>query len=227
MFARRAAMAAILTALPHLAHPAWAVPIFQPIIQEVLYDVPGPDTPSVFTELVAPAHFDLHGWSLVGVNGSSGDPYRVVDLTGAIVPGDGILVIATAAATLELAGTRDFIGSVDWQNGPDAVQLRNPFDEIIDALQYGDAGPGNAGEGAPAADVPPGVALSRDDASTDTGDNARDFRERPPTPGRVRAEPQPIPEPGTWVLLLFGSVLLTRAGRHERARSRRGVIPKG
>lgn len=210
MFAKRVAMVALLIALPHLTHFAQATPILQPRIQEVLYDVPGPDSPSVFTELVAPASFALDGWTLVGVNGSSGDPYRIVDLTGAIVPADGILVIATAAATTELVAVRDFIASVDWQNGPDAIQLRDPLDAIVDALQYGDAGPGNAGEGAPAVDVAPGLSLSRDEASADTGDNAIDFSEGTPTPGWVRPEvdPEPVSEPGSWALLLIGSGLL-------------------
>jgi len=79
---------------------------------------------------------------------------------------------------------RDFTANVDWQNGPDAVQLRDPADAIVDALQYGDAGEFNAGEGLPASSASAGRSLSRDRLSSDSNDNAADFSPLdPPTPG--------------------------------------------
>ena len=191
-----------LVVLVTIPHTAWATPI---VIQEVLYDAPGPDAPFAFTELVGPPGISLDGWSLVGVNGSTGSPYRTIDLTGSSIPLDGIFVIATASASIELAAERDLIGNVDWQNGPDAIQLRNTLGEvpeIIDALQYGDAGEGNAGEGRPAPDIEPGFSLSRDPLSTDTDDNATDFRAATPTPGRV--EVVTIPEPPSLALVFLG-----------------------
>lgn len=98
-----------------------------PIIHEVFYDAVGSDTGQVFTEIYGEAGMSLSGWSLVGINGSSGSPYRTIDLTGAVIPADSILVIAQSSATPLLAGFRDFVANVDWQNGPDAVQFLDPW----------------------------------------------------------------------------------------------------
>ena len=198
MILLRAAALVILTTFPHAV---WASPI---LIQEVFYDASGPDSPFAFTELVGPPGASLDGWSLAGVNGSNGTPYRTLDLTGSSIPLDGIFVIATASANIELAAQRDLIGNVDWQNGPDAVVLWNTLVEVLDALQYGDAGLGNAGEGRPALDVAAGFSLSRDPFSTDTNDNAADFHAATPTPGRVGAVAVTVPEPTSEALLLLG-----------------------
>ena len=132
-----------------------------PIIQEVLYDGPGSDADDAFTELSGTPGENLDGWTLVDVNGGDGGDYRTVDLSGALFPADGILVIATSSAAGEVLLQRDLVGSVDWQNGPDAVQLRDPGGTVVDALQYGDAGAFSAGEGAPAPRVAAGESLSR------------------------------------------------------------------
>ena len=169
-------------------------------IQEVLYDGAGSDVVDVFTELSGPPGTSLDGWSLVGVNGGDGEPYRTVDLSGAAIPADGILVVAASKANPGLAVIRDLTGSVDWQNGPDAVQLRDPNDQIVDALQFGDAGAFNAGEGTPAPTTPAGHSLSRDAAGTDTGDNAADFSVlQVPTPGTAVTEGFLISLPDTTV----------------------------
>lgn len=170
--------------------PAAASPI---VIQEVLYDPAGPDAPGAFTELFGPPGMNLDGWTLVGVNGSSGTPYRSIDLSASIIPLDGIFVIAAASAGAALAAVRDLIGNVDWQNGPDAVQLWDPLGAIVDALQYGDAGGGNAGEGRPAPDPASGLSLSRNRLGADTGDNATDFLVGEPTPGWMRSAEASIP----------------------------------
>ena len=183
------AAAALLAAAPAAA---------QVRIQEVLYDGAGSDVVDVFTELSGPAGTSLDGWSLVGVNGGDGEPYRTIDLSGSAIPADGILVVATSKANPGLAVIRDLTGSVDWQNGPDAVQLRDPNDQIVDALQFGDAGAFNAGEGTPAPTTPAGHSLSRDAAGTDTGDNAADFSIlQVPTPGTAVTEAFLISLPDT------------------------------
>ena len=140
----------------------------------------------------------LDGWSLVGINGGTGLPYRTLDLTGATIPTDGLLVVATSSAESGLAAVRDFIANVDWQNGPDAVQLVDPFMSIVDAIQYGSAGINNAGFGLPALDPPAGSSLSRDLFGTQTFDNASDFTMGLPSPGLgpTPIEPQPVPEEG-------------------------------
>ncbi len=192
------------------------------IIQEVLYDGPGTDSDDVFTEIYGAPGTDLSGWSLSGINGSDGQVYRTIDLSGLTIPDDGILVIATSAANLELALERDFIANVDWQNGPDALHLLYAG-QIMDALQYGDAGNYNAGEGAFALDVSGSVSLSRDQFGTDTNDNATDFIAAEPTPGRGPAV-VPVPAAG-WLL---GSALGLLAAIRKRAvesRERRNRLP--
>ena len=153
-------------------------------IHEVLYDGPGTDGDDAFIEIVGAPGSSLDGWRLVGINGSNGDLYRDLDLSGAVIPADSILVIATSSAAGAVLEERDFVANVDWQNGPDAVQLRDSTDTIVDALQYGDAGEFNAGEGTPAVNASSGQSLSRDRASTDTDDNLSDFSPLDtPTPG--------------------------------------------
>jgi predicted extracellular nuclease len=159
------------------------VPLRATVINEVLYDGPGADSDDAFTEISAAPGTSLDGWSLVGVNGGDGAAYRVVDLSGAIVPADGLLVVATSSAAGEVLTARDLTGSVDWQNGPDAVVLLDAEGQVVDALQYGDAGPNNAGEGSPAPDVAGGDSLSRDASHTDSDDNLADFAPADPTPG--------------------------------------------
>ena len=195
-----------------LATPAEAAPI----IQEVFYDASGPDAGEVFTEIFGTAGMSLAGWSLVGINGGTGLPYRTLDLTGAIIPDDGLLVIAGGSADPALAAVRDFTANVDWQNGPDAVQLIDPFLLVIDAVQYGNAGINNAGFGSPASDPPAGSSLSRDLFGTNTGDNASDFIGGTPSPGfgPTPVTPQPVPEPSTVLLLTCG--LLPLAARRRR-----------
>ena len=179
-----------------------------PIIHEVFYDAVGSDTGQVFTEIYGEAGMSLSGWSLVGINGSSGLPYRSIDLTGAVIPADSLLVIAQSSATPLLAGFRDFVANVDWQNGPDAVQFLDPWGRLADALQYGDAGLHNAGEGTFAFDAAAGSSLTRDLLGSDTNDNGIDFSAGIPSPGLgpPPLPPNPIPEPPTMLLLCSGLV---------------------
>jgi hypothetical protein len=168
-----------------IAAAAVAQPVrAQVVIHEVLYDGLGGDADDAFTELVGPPGTSLDDWSLVGINGGTGTSYRVIDLSGTTIPSDSVFVVATSSANDSLAAVRDLIGSVDWQNGPDAVQLIDAMGSIVDALQYGDATPFNAGEGFPAPRTAAGESLSRDDAGTDSDDNLADFTRQPvPSPG--------------------------------------------
>jgi opacity protein-like surface antigen len=185
------------------------------VIQEVLYDGPGTDPDDVFTELFGTPGTDLTGWTLAGINGTDGSVYRTIDLSGYVIPDDGIFVIATSLANPDLALQSDLFANVDWQNGPDAVQLLDNG-VIVDALQYGDAGLFNAGEGSFAVDVTSGMSLSRDGFGTDTNDNAIDFSAMIPTPG---TGPTVVPVPAA--VWLFGTGL----GLLGFLRRRRGPEP--
>ena len=174
------------------------------VIQEVLYDGLGSDADDVFTELFGTPGASLNGWTLVGINGRNGESYRTIDLSGALIPDDGLLLIATSSANVGLAALTDFVANVDWQNEPDAVQLW--FNDVLqDALQYGDAGVNNAGEGAHAATTPASMSLSRSFFGTDTDDNAADFLVGEATPG---AGPAVVPVPAAAWLLASALVML-------------------
>jgi hypothetical protein len=156
------------------------------VINELFYDADGVDGPHVFTELWGPPSMALDGHWLVGVNGFSGQDYAPVDLSGAVIPADGLLVVATSSATGEVLAARDLVGNVDWQNGPDSVQLRGPGGVVVDAVAYGNfdaINPYSAGEGDPAPDVPFDSSLSRDLNHFDRDDNAMDFVQSVPSPG--------------------------------------------
>ncbi|MGH9325023.1 MAG: hypothetical protein ACRD3V_34720 [Vicinamibacteria bacterium] len=190
-----------------MAEPGFPIPILR--IHEVFYDAEGSDSAHVFTELSGAPGTSLDGFRLLGIDGGSGLLYRSLDLTGASIPADGLLVIATTRAIGELLSVRDFIADVDWQNGPDAVQLWNPFGAIVDAIQYGDAGSFHLGEGSFAPDTQAGFSLSRDLSSGDTGDNLADFAVLAPTPGTGRAF---VPEPVSSMVLFLGLAGVVASG---------------
>lgn len=185
------------------------------LINEVFYDGPGADADDVFTELFGTPGLGLDGWSITGTNGATGAVYRAIDLTGAVIQNDGILVIATDLASGSVLAARDFTANVDWQNGPDSIQLLN-MGVTVDALQYGDAGSFNRGEGAPAPDVAAGHSLSRDASGTDSSNNFTDFMDQStPTPGSGPALAS-VPEPGSLALMMLGSMALVGVGRRRR-----------
>jgi len=185
------------------------------VINEVLYDGPGSDADDVFTELFGTPGLALDGWSLTGTNGADGSVYRAVNLDGGVIPADGIFLIATLGTAL---GGVDLSANVDWQNGPDSIQLMDSGGRIADALQYGDAGGFNAGEGLPTTDVGAGMSLSRDLFGTDTDDNLADFLVlQAPTPGSG-PNLTTVPEPGSLGLMVPGLLCLAwlSSGRVRR-----------
>jgi hypothetical protein len=84
-----------------------------PILNEVYYDTLGSDAPTVFTEILGKPGTILDGWTLVAINGADREIYQRIDLTGAVVPDDRLIVIATGYATLKLVLELDFIAHVD------------------------------------------------------------------------------------------------------------------
>jgi hypothetical protein len=190
--------------------PGFAVPL----LHEVFYDAEGSDAAHVFTEIAGIPGTALDGYRLVGIDGDSGLVYRQIDLTGAVIPGDGLLVIATAQALGEVLSVRDFIAPVDWQNGPEAIQIWDALGVVVDALQYGDAGSHHLGEGLFAPDPPMGFSLTRDLLSSDTGDNQTDFQVSTPTPGTGRVVAS-VPEPEISLVLVLGLMGVATIGRHS------------
>lgn len=204
------ALCALCLAASSLFLPASACAI---VISEILYDATGSDAGNVFVELYGTPGTNLSGWSLQAINGDNGAPYKTVSLSGSI-PTDGVFVIADM---LSGGGTNianaDLITSVDFQNGPDSVQL---FDgaTLIDAIGYGDfTALFFAGEGDPAPDPSPGSSLARSNPVFDTNDNQTDFIVlTTPTPGTVPITAVPLP-PALWLL---GSGIALLSLRHKR-----------
>jgi hypothetical protein len=142
------------------------------IINEIYYDEPASDE-NCYTELSGTPGTSLDGYKLVGVNGANGEDYDEIDLSGYVIPSDGYFVVGQNDGVVNV----DMIsGSVNWQNGPDNVQLRMG-EQVIDAVGYGDFSGGEifVGEGQPAEDTPAGYSLGRWPDSSDTDDNSVDF----------------------------------------------------
>ncbi|OIP36750.1 MAG: hypothetical protein AUK47_14695 [Deltaproteobacteria bacterium CG2_30_63_29] len=162
------------------------------VIAEILYDTAGSPDTDAFVELAGPAGTSLEGLSLVGINGNGGAEYNVIALSGQL-GATGRTVIAHPQA--QSAAAADVTNSkVDYQNGPDSLQLR--FGSLVlDAVAYGSftgsAVP--AGEGTPTAATSVGQSLSRDKDDTDTNDNFTDFRLETPSPGTASFWPETAP----------------------------------
>ncbi|MFH1810296.1 MAG: right-handed parallel beta-helix repeat-containing protein [Pseudomonadota bacterium] len=153
------------------------------LINEVLYDATGTDNAAgtlVFVELWGPASQSLDGYELVGVNGNGGVDYNRIALTGEVTGTDGYFVIAHPQAAASLLALADITkNEVDYQNGPDAIQLRWRG-RLVDAVGYGVFGSGDvfAGEGTAAQAAPPsgaGKSLTRSASHADTDVNSADF----------------------------------------------------
>ena len=118
----------------------------------------------------------------------------------------------------ELTSTQnqfDLVANVDFQNGPDAVVLRNAAG-VLDALGYGNvAGAHFAGEGSAAVDVNAGRSLVRLDPLLDSDDNAVDFSvQETPTPGSLPVAAVPVPP--AFFLFMSGIAGLVGIGRRKR-----------
>jgi hypothetical protein len=124
------------------------------------------------------------------------------------VPADGVFLIGDDAGggATSVAGA-DFIGDVDYQNGPDSVVLRNASG-ILDAVGYGSFTASDifTGEGGAAPDPLAGSSIARFNPLLDSNDNSVDFVVlTEPTPGSVPAVSSvPLPT----AIWLFGSGLL-------------------
>ena len=191
------------------------------VISEVLYDVSGSDSGNVFVELFGTPGTVLDNMLLEGINGTNGNVYKTIMLTG-VIPADGIFVIGDddGSGNSQVLNT-DMVADVDFQNGPDSIVLRDS-NGILDALGYGDFSSSVfAGEGSAAVDANIGWSLARIDPVNDTDNNFLDFLAIDiPTPGLVPASTVPVPPAA--VLFLSGIAGLAGVSRRKRMKSMRG-----
>jgi len=188
----------------------------QVLISELLYDAAGTDAGNVFVELYGTPGMSLDGFLLQGINGSTGTAYKDVLLSG-VIPADGVFVVADddSGGTTNVPGA-DLIIDVDFQNGPDSIQL-NDGSAVVDALGYGDfATAFFAGEGTAAPLTASGESLARVSGLVDTNNNLVDFEIlATPTPGSVPVSAVPVPAAG-W-LFVSGIAVLAARGRRSPA----------
>ena len=179
-----------------------------PVLSEVLYDATGTDDGALFVELYGSPGTSLEGYVVEGVNGADGSVTVSIPLSGTL-PADGLFVVADqASGGGTLVAGADLLANFDFQNGPDAVVLRDALGAVVDAVGYGVF----AGEGSPAPDPAAGSSVARLFANVDTDDNAADFAALAvPTPGE--APISPVPEPASALLLGCGLAALAPFGR--------------
>lgn len=184
---------------PPTATPTGPTPTPPPVdaikLNEVYVNTVGTDA-HCFVELYFPGGVSLDNYQLVGVNGNGGVDYQIIDLTGYSIPADGFFVIAQddQVANYDMIDT-----NVDYQNGPDSIQLRMNT-TVVDAIGYGDFSSAVfAGEGNPAGSIDPATTYSRIPDGTDTGDNLTDFVPGLITSGTANqaAPVEPTPTPTT------------------------------
>jgi hypothetical protein len=153
------------------------------VINELYYDHPGTDTGHEFIELInsstAPA--DISGATIEFHNGTGATWTLVWKFPAAstIAP-DGLFVVG---GNLVLPPV-DAVTTYSLQNGPDAIRLVDAEGHVLDTLGYGALDDPAYVETMGAAKVAAGKSIARALDGVDSDDNALDFIEAVPTPGR-------------------------------------------
>jgi hypothetical protein len=160
------------------------------VINEAIYDNTGSDV-NCWTELKGTPGMSLDGYKLLGHNGNGGLIYRTIALDGFTVPADGYFLVTQNGTT---PPGSDMVANVDWQNGPDSIQLTKNVggvDVIVDAVGYGTFGSEIfGGEGSPCIGqgTPLTNSMARCPDGADSQNNSVDFIADPnPTPGSANA----------------------------------------
>lgn len=175
------------------------------VLNELLYDAAGTDDGQTFVELAGPPGAAIGNWSIVSVEGSGAScglanaGFTIVLPPSAAIGPDGLYVIADTAGGVTSVvippahngGQPDFLApNADFENGSDAVQLKNAAGSLVDALGYGPLSctsePAGTAivEGTSAFDAFAPASLARCPAAADSDDNALDFTpDFTPTPG--------------------------------------------
>jgi Lamin Tail Domain/Secretion system C-terminal sorting domain/Calx-beta domain len=160
------------------------------LINEVDYDNEYPSAPDSleFVEIVNTglAAIDLAGYKIELVNGAGGAVYSTITLPSFLLAPGGYYVVGNDATipniNLVTGATTNFI-----QNGsPDAVGLRDPANNLLDAVSYegNTLAPYTEGTGLVLADdATPGIGISRFPDGTDSNDNSVDWSRRCLSPG--------------------------------------------
>ena len=115
---RRASLTLLLFALALPVRATW----ISPFISEIHYDNVNGDVNEMIA-VTGPSGLDLSGWQLVLYNGANGRPYDSIALSG------------------RLAQTAEMWAEAFWpvaniQNGPDAVALLGPSEQVVDFIAY-------------------------------------------------------------------------------------------
>ncbi len=154
-------------------------------INEIYYDSPGADH-GTFTELIGAPGTSLDNVHLIGINGSNGQIYADIDLSGFYIDSSGYFVVAQDTSVM-FANYID--PDVNWQNGPDNVLLvfiTGSDTILMDAVGYGSEDTTTwhfFGETLPTIDVRSGYSIARIPDGLDSDSNVVDFTQLPPTPG--------------------------------------------
>jgi hypothetical protein len=162
------------------------------VINEAIYDSPGTDV-LCWAELKGTPGMSLNGYKLVGVNGNGGVEYQGILLDGYTVPADGYFLITQDPANPP--GSDLVTASVNYQNGPDSIQLQKNVGgiyQVVDAVGYGTFGGSDifAGEGSPCLGQGgnANASMARCPDGRDTQNNSTDFIvDVAPTPGAQNA----------------------------------------
>ena len=160
------------------------------VINEIDYDTPDSGDPYEFVEIYNPgaAAVDLAGYRVELVNGSNGEVYGTLAVSGELA-GGGYFVIAKQAVIDSASPTLSVLLTEDLQNGPDAVSIvAVETGRVVDSVHYkGDVA--GAGEGAPAGNDSAAASRSigRCPDGFDSDDNGLDFALLTTTPGAANS----------------------------------------
>ena len=200
------------------------------VINEIDYDQPGSDI-AEFVELFNPgsASVLLDGYSLELINGSSGDVYRSLDLSGSTIAANSYLVLC--GDTTAVRNCSIDIASRSWiQNGGqsgDAIALLFGG-ALIDSIVYEASGhfPGNYSEGSGLTNADSNsilMSIGRLPDGLDSNNNASDFGSNCLTPGSANIggtgdcsiSMSPVPVPAAVWLLGTGLIGMLGVGRRK------------
>ncbi len=160
------------------------------LINEVDYDNEGVSDSLEFVELINTGliAIDLNGYKVELVNGAGGAVYTSITLPSFSLAPGGYYVVGNDASipniNLVTGANTNFI-----QNGsPDAVGLRDPANNLLDAISYEGStlAPYTEGTGLAVAnsdDATPGIGISRFPNGSDSNDNSVDWGRHCLSPG--------------------------------------------